>query len=62
MNSLLEIENERETKLKSARLEDGFYNIIGGRRIAAVRELANKPVLACQRRQARTGHPHILTT
>ena len=28
VNSLMEIEKERETKLKSARIENGFYNII----------------------------------
>jgi hypothetical protein len=33
MNSLIEIEKERETKLKSAKIEDGFYNIIGGQRL-----------------------------
>jgi acyl-CoA reductase-like NAD-dependent aldehyde dehydrogenase len=40
MNSLMEIEKERETKLKSAKIEDGFYNIIGGRRSAAARKLS----------------------
>jgi acyl-CoA reductase-like NAD-dependent aldehyde dehydrogenase len=40
MNTPTEIENERETKLKSARLEDGFYNIIGGRRFTATSKLS----------------------
>ena len=40
MNCLKEIEKERETKLKSAKIEDGFYNIIGGRRSAAARKLS----------------------
>ena len=40
MNSSMEIEKERETKLKSAKIEDGFYNIIGGQRLAAVPTLS----------------------
>jgi hypothetical protein len=40
MNSLMEIEKKRETKLKSAKIEDGFYNIIGGQRSAAARKLS----------------------
>ena len=40
MNSSMEIEKERETKLKSAKIEDGFYNIIGGQRLAAARKLS----------------------
>jgi len=40
MNCLMEIEKERETKLKLARLEDGFYNIIGGQRFAAASKLS----------------------
>ena len=40
MNSLMEIEKERETKLKSAKIEDGFYNIIGGQRSTAARKLS----------------------
>jgi Aldehyde dehydrogenase family len=40
MNCLIEIEKERETKLKSAKIEDGFYNIIGGQRSGAARKLS----------------------
>jgi hypothetical protein len=40
MNCLIEIEKERETKLKSAKIEDGFYNIIGGQRSGAGRKLS----------------------
>jgi acyl-CoA reductase-like NAD-dependent aldehyde dehydrogenase len=40
MNSVMEIEKERETRLKSARIEDGFYSIIGGQRLAAARKLS----------------------
>jgi delta 1-pyrroline-5-carboxylate dehydrogenase len=40
MNSLMEIEKERETKLKSARIENGFYNIIDGQRSTAARKLS----------------------
>ena len=36
----MQIEKERETKLKSAKIEDGFYNIIGGQRLAAARKLS----------------------
>jgi len=35
----MEVEKETETKLKSAKIEDGFYNIIGGQRSAAFRKL-----------------------
>jgi acyl-CoA reductase-like NAD-dependent aldehyde dehydrogenase len=40
MNTLIEIEEEKETKLESARIGDGFYNIIGGQRLAAVPKLS----------------------
>jgi acyl-CoA reductase-like NAD-dependent aldehyde dehydrogenase len=40
MNSLMEIEKERETKLKSAKIEDGFHNIIGGQRSTATSKLS----------------------
>src|SRR6266850_5228043 len=40
MNCLMEIEKARETKLKLAKIEDGFYNIIGGQRSAAARKLS----------------------
>ena len=40
MNTLMEIEEERETKLEPAKIGDGFYNIIGGQRLAAVRKLS----------------------
>ena len=40
MNCLMEIEKKRETKLKLAKIEDGFYNIIGGQRSAAARKLS----------------------
>ena len=30
MNTLIEMQKERETKLKSARLEAGFFNISSG--------------------------------
>src|SRR6266481_2457591 len=40
MNTLMEIEEEKETKLESAKIGDGFYNIIGGQRSAAVRKLS----------------------
>jgi hypothetical protein len=39
MNTLMEIEEEKETELESAKIGDGFYNIIGGQRLAAVRKL-----------------------
>ena len=40
MNGFMEREKEREMKLKSAKIEDGFYNIIGGQRSAAARKLS----------------------
>jgi len=40
MNTLMEIEEEKETRLESAKIGDGFYNIIGGQRLAAVRKLS----------------------
>ena len=39
MNTLMEIEEEKETKLESAKIGDGFYNIIGGQRLSAARKL-----------------------
>ena len=36
----IEIEKQRETKLKAARLEAGFYNIIGGQRAVATSQLS----------------------
>jgi acyl-CoA reductase-like NAD-dependent aldehyde dehydrogenase len=36
----IEIEKQRETKLKAARLETGFYNIIGGQRAVAASQLS----------------------
>src|SRR5260370_8541652 len=36
MNTLM----KEETKLESANIGDGFYNIIGGQRLAAIRELS----------------------
>jgi acyl-CoA reductase-like NAD-dependent aldehyde dehydrogenase len=40
MTSLNDKQKERETKLKSARLEAGFYNIIGGQRAVAATQLS----------------------
>ena len=40
MNTLIEMQKERETKLKSARLEAGFFNIIGGQRAVATSQLS----------------------
>src|SRR5262245_47786510 len=40
MSSSKAIEKQRETKLKSAKIEDGFYNIIGGQRLAAASNLS----------------------
>ena len=39
MNALMETEEEKETKLESAKIEDGFYDIIGGQRFSAERKL-----------------------
>jgi acyl-CoA reductase-like NAD-dependent aldehyde dehydrogenase len=39
MNTLMEIEEEKETRLESAKIEDGFYDIIGGQRFSAERKL-----------------------
>jgi len=39
MNTLIQMQKERETKLKSARLEAGFYNIIDGQRAVAATQL-----------------------
>jgi acyl-CoA reductase-like NAD-dependent aldehyde dehydrogenase len=35
----MEMEEEKETKLESAKIGDGFYNIVGGQRLAAVPKL-----------------------
>jgi len=40
MNTIMEIKEEKETKLASAKLGYGFYNIIAGQRLAAVRKLS----------------------
>ena len=40
MHTLMELEQDKETKLELAKIEDGFYNIIGGQRISAARELS----------------------
>jgi acyl-CoA reductase-like NAD-dependent aldehyde dehydrogenase len=40
MDALMEIEQDKETKLESAKIEDGFYNIIGGQRFSAARKLS----------------------
>jgi len=58
MHALMEIEQEKETKLESAKIEDGFYNIIGGQRISAARELSARVChcgssTSCIRRAAR---------
>ena len=36
----IDIEKERETKLKSARVEAGFYNIIGGQRTVTASQIS----------------------
>jgi acyl-CoA reductase-like NAD-dependent aldehyde dehydrogenase len=36
----MHIEKQRQTILASAKLGDGFYNIIGGKRLAATRHLS----------------------
>jgi acyl-CoA reductase-like NAD-dependent aldehyde dehydrogenase len=38
--NLMQIEKQRQTILASAKLGDGFYNIIGGKRLAATRHLS----------------------
>ena len=40
MHTLMEIEQDKETKLESAKIEDGFYDIIGGQRFSATRKLS----------------------
>jgi acyl-CoA reductase-like NAD-dependent aldehyde dehydrogenase len=40
MHTLMEIEQDKETKLESAKIEDGFYDIIGGQRFSAARKLS----------------------
>ena len=40
MHALMEIEQDKETKLEPAKIEDGFYNIIGGQRFSAARKLS----------------------
>src|SRR5262245_9193610 len=39
MNTSMEIEEDKETKLESAKIEDGFYDIIDGQRFSADRKL-----------------------
>jgi len=36
----MELEQDKETKLESAQIEDGFYDIIGGQRFSAARKLS----------------------
>jgi len=36
----MELEQDKETKLELAKIEDGFYNIIGAQRFSAARELS----------------------
>jgi hypothetical protein len=38
--SLMQMEKQRQAILASAKLGDGFYNVIGGKRLAATRHLA----------------------
>jgi acyl-CoA reductase-like NAD-dependent aldehyde dehydrogenase len=40
MHTLMELEQDKETKLESAQIEDGFYDIIGGQRFSAARKLS----------------------
>ena len=40
MHTLMELEQDKETKLESAKIEDGFYDIIGGQRLSADRKLS----------------------
>jgi acyl-CoA reductase-like NAD-dependent aldehyde dehydrogenase len=40
MHTLMELEQDKETKLESAKIEDGFYDIIGGQRLSAARKLS----------------------
>ena len=40
MNTLMELEQDEETKLEPAKIEDGFYDIIGGQRFSAARKLS----------------------
>ena len=40
MDALMEIEQDKETKLESTKIEDGFYDIIGGQRFSATRKLS----------------------
>src|SRR5258707_14072481 len=40
MHTLMEIEQDKETKLESAKIEDGFYDIIGAQGFSAARKLS----------------------
>jgi len=40
MHALMEIEQDKETKLEPAKIEDGFYDIIDGQRFSAARKLS----------------------
>jgi acyl-CoA reductase-like NAD-dependent aldehyde dehydrogenase len=40
MHTLMELEQDKETKLESAKIEDGFYDIIGGQKFSAARKLS----------------------
>src|SRR6478735_3644144 len=40
MHALMELEQDKETKLEPAKIEDGFYDIIGGQRFSAARKLS----------------------
>ena len=40
MHTLMELEQDMDTKLESAKIDDGFHNIIGGQRFSATRELS----------------------
>ena len=61
MNSLMEIEKERETKLKSAKIEDGFHNIIGGQRSAAASEIVGHQSSYGQRAGNRSRYRRCFT-
>src|SRR5258708_25930498 len=39
MHTLMELEQDKETKPESAKIEDGFYDIIGAQRFSAARKL-----------------------
>jgi acyl-CoA reductase-like NAD-dependent aldehyde dehydrogenase len=40
MHTLMELEQDEKTKLESAKIEDGFYDIIGGQRFSVARKLS----------------------